>query len=269
MTLAVSLKTFTTLSAFHFLLVTCKSKIQIFAAMELKVYDSSDNALRGMTERLIRLIKQRKDPFHLALSGAGTAQRMYKLWVEEYQKKINWEQLRFYWVDERCVDPLHEESNFKHADELLFRPLNIPLLHIHRIHGERKAEIEAEYYSEMVKRELPEHSYLPRFNCVILGIGKDGHTASIFPQNQNLLTDKRCYVVSRHPQTEQERITMTGPLILNSKAILIPVIGQEKTNILREIVATTTQENDVLPAAYIVSHAPEAIIFTDSKISIG
>ena len=137
--------------------------------MKLKVYNSADEALRGMTEQLIHLIRQRRDPFHLAVSGASTAQQMYRLWVEEYRKKINWDQLRFYWVDERCVDPQDDESNFKHADELLFRPLEIPLLHIHRIHGERNPEIEAEHYSEMVKWELPGYSCLPRFNCVILG----------------------------------------------------------------------------------------------------
>lgn len=236
--------------------------------MKLKVYDTGDNALRGMTDQLIHLMKQRKDPFHLALSGAGTAQRMYNLWVREYRDKINWEQLRFYWVDERCVAPHDEESNFKHADELLFRPLDIPLGHIHRIHGEREPQIEAEHYSEMVRWELPGYSCLPRFNCVILGIGNDGHTASIFPETPDLLTDEGCYAVSQHPQTKQKRITMTGPLILNSKAILIPVIGSEKTNILREIVNTSEEEKALYPAAYIVSHAPEAILFTDSKISV-
>ncbi len=236
--------------------------------MKLKVYNSAEDALRGMTEQLIHLTRQRRDPFHLAVSGAGTAQQMYRLWVEEYRKKINWEQLRFYWVDERCVDPQDDESNFKHADELLFRPLEISLLHIHRIHGERNPEVEAEHYSEMVKWELPGYSCLPRFNCVILGIGNDGHTASIFPSTPQLLKDERCYVVSEHPETHQKRITMTAPLILNSKAILIPVLGQEKTAVLQKVMNAGKEDQDLLPAAYIVSHAREATVFTDSKVSI-
>lgn len=236
--------------------------------MKLKVYNSADEALRGMTEQLIHLIRQRRDPFHLAVSGASTAQQMYRLWVEEYRKKINWDQLRFYWVDERCVDPQDDESNFKHADELLFRPMEIPLLHIHRIHGERNPEIEAEHYSEMVKWELPGYSCLPRFNCVILGIGNDGHTASLFPSSPRLLKDERCYVVSEHPETHQKRITMTGPLILNSKAILIPVLGQEKTTVLQKVINAGKDDQDLLPSAYILSHAREATVFTDSKVSI-
>lgn len=236
--------------------------------MKLKVYHSGDEALRGVTEQLIHLMKQKRAPFHLALSGAGTAQQMYRLWTSEYRQQINWEQLRFYWVDERCVDPHDEESNFKYADELLFRPLDIPLSHIHRIHGEQEPETEAEHYSEMVKWELPGYSCLPRFNCVILGIGNDGHTASIFPQHPELLSDERCYAVSQHPETHQKRITMTGNLILNSKAILIPVIGSEKTAILQKVVHADATNPHLLPAAYIVQHAPEAIIYTDSQISL-
>ena len=120
--------------------------------MRLKVLGSAEDALRAMTEQLIEKMNMRGiSPFHLALSGAGTAQQMFGLWIREYREKIKWEQLRFYWVDERCVSPDDEESNFKHADELLFRPLDIPHAHVHRIHGEREPEVEAEHYSELVK----------------------------------------------------------------------------------------------------------------------
>lgn len=236
--------------------------------MKLKVYGSQEEVLRGVTEQLMEKMKLRRDPFHLALSGAGTAQKMYRLWMEEYRNKINWEQLRFYWVDERCVDPQDEESNYKHANDLLFQPLDIPISHVHRIHGEREPEIEAEHYSEMVKWELPGYSCLPRFNCVILGIGEDGHTASIFPKTPQLLTDERCYVVSQHPQTGQKRITMTGTLILNSKMILIPVIGNEKTTILQKVINASEKSKMTYPASYIIANAPETVIFTDSQISV-
>ena len=79
-------------------------------------------------------------------------------------------------MDERCVSPDDEESNFKHADEFLFRPLDIPHAHVHRIHGEREPEVEAEHYSELVKWELPGYASCPRFDAIILGIGEDGHT---------------------------------------------------------------------------------------------
>lgn len=236
--------------------------------MKLKLYSSQEEALRAVTEQLISHMKLHRDPFHLALSGAGTARSMFRLWVEEFRSRINWEQLRFYWVDERCVGPLDEESNYKHAYELLFLPLDIPSDHIHRIFGEKESEMEAKYYSEMVKWELPGYSCLPRFDCVILGIGEDGHIASIFPENQSLLTDERCYAVSQHPRTGQKRITMTGPLILNSKMILIPVLGKEKTAILQKVINASGKGTPVLPASYIIAHAPEATLFTDSQVSV-
>ena len=196
--------------------------------MRLKVLGSAEDALRAMTEQLIEKMNMRGiSPFHLALSGAGTAQQMFGLWIREYREKIKWEQLRFYWVDERCVSPDDEESNFKHADELLFRPLDIPHAHVHRIHG---------------------------------------HTASIFPSTPELLTAKCCYKVSQHPESGQKRITMTGSLILNAKLLLIPVLGNAKTSILQRVI--NAEENSVLPAAYIINHAPEAMIFTDLQVSL-
>ena len=113
-------------------------------------------------------------------SGGSTAQQLFKLWVKEYRNNIPWDILRFYWVDERCVSPEDDESNFKHAERLLFMPLDIPQNHIHRIWGEQEPKVEAERYSEMVKWELPGYSNMPRFDCTILGIGADGHVASIF-----------------------------------------------------------------------------------------
>ncbi len=235
--------------------------------MRIKVLPSAEDALRVMTEQLIEKMNHREiAPFHLALSGAGTARQLFKLWAQEYRDKIRWEQLRFYWVDERCVDPDDEESNYKHADEDLFRPLNIPINHVHRIHGERDPEVEAEHYSELIKWELPGYASCPRFDAIILGIGEDGHTASIFPSAPDLLTAACCYKVTQHPESGQKRITMTGNLILNAKMILIPVLGNKKATILQKVIHA--DESSLLPAAYIVKHAPEVTIFTDIQVSL-
>lgn len=234
--------------------------------MKLRVYHSQEDALRDVSAQLIEKIQQHRSPFHVALSGANTAQKLFNLWRTEYQQKIPWDLLRFYWVDERCVEPTDDESNFKHADELLFRPLNIPTSHIHRIHGERDPETEAAHYSEMIKWELPGYSCLPRFDAIILGIGEDGHVASIFPGFEHLLTDKHCYAVTENPYTKQKRISMTGELILNSKMILIPVIGSSKVGILRKVISELNSPK--LPASYIIANARDAIIYTDAPLSV-
>lgn len=228
--------------------------------MKIEIHKTPEETLRSMSETLISIIQKSKvKPFHLALSGGKTAKELFKLWVKEFKERIPWESIRFYWVDERCVSPEDEESNFKHAERLLFIPLEIPHDHIHRIWGEQDPKIEAERYSEMVKWELPGYADIPRFDCIILGVGTDGHIASIFPDTMNLLTDRRCYAVSQHPESGQSRITMTGTIILKSSAILIPVIGAEK----RKIVEHLVQKEGDYPASHILSDAPAAILFTD------
>ena len=96
-------------------------------------------ALRSMTEDMMAMIR-RKDfaLFNLALSGGETAKHMFSLWVDEYKDKIDWNNIRFFWVDERCVPPTSPDSNYGHANHLLFKPLRIPADHIHQIKGENE-----------------------------------------------------------------------------------------------------------------------------------
>ena len=166
--------------------------------MIIENFKDDKEALRAMTGELVRYMDRKDDglPFNLALSGGGTAQKMFALWVDEYKDKIDWDAIRFFWVDERCVPPTDPDSNYGHANELLFKPLHIPAGHVHRIHGEVEPGTEAMRYSRVVKEYLPRHGQLPYFDCIILGIGGDAHTASIFPDTLPLLTDSRNYAVS-------------------------------------------------------------------------
>ena len=100
---------------------------------------------------------------------------------------------------------------------------------------------------------------MPRFDCTLLGIGTDGHVASIFNDSMNLLTDQRIYAVSHHPKTGQQRITMTGTVSLKSSTIVIPVVGADKQEIMEHLV----HKQGVYPASYIFSHASTATLFTD------
>lgn len=230
--------------------------------MMIERFNDKKEALRALTEKLMRLIEEKKEPmpFNLALSGGGTAKQMFDLWREVYKDKIDWDHLRFFWVDERCVAPGDEESNFGQAERLLFKPLHIPADHIHRIRGECEPGAEAMRYAWEVKEFLPRFNQLPTFDCIILGIGEDAHTASIFPTTLELLSDSRVYTVSRHPSTGQFRITMTGPLILNGSPLLIPLLGKEKEHVLRELIAGYSPAHPT-PAGYILAHAVEATIF--------
>lgn len=231
--------------------------------MKINVHATSIETLRSLTNAFIETIKTCKSkPFHLALPGGSFAQMLFKFWTKNYRDRIPWEIIHFYWIDEQCVSPESEESNFKHAEQLLFRPLQISQDHVHRIWGEKDPNIEAERYSEIVKWELPGYSDTPRFDCIILNIESDGHVASIFNSSMNLLTDQRVYAVSQHPQNKQMRITMTGTVILKSTSLLISIIGAEKQTIMKHLV----HKKGIYPASYILNHATTAILFTDQRV---
>lgn len=231
--------------------------------MEVESFKSTREALVALTRELILLLQENgTSPFHLALSGGDTARRLFRLWAQDYHKKIDWSLLRFYWVDERCVSPQDDESNFKHANELLFQPLHIPASHIFRIKGEANPESEVERYTEVVKNRVTMFSNMPCFDCIILGVGNDGHTASIFRNSMELLTDERCYAVSTHPVTGQKRITMTGPIILNGATLFVPVVGRGKVEVMRTLMDAPSPCNDT-PACYILSRAQNLTVFTD------
>lgn len=231
--------------------------------MDVESFKSTREALVALTRELILLIQENgSSPFHLALSGGDTARRLFRLWAQDYSKKIDWPLMRFYWVDERCVPPENEESNFKHANELLFKPLQIPASHIFRIKGEVNPEQEAERYTEMVKNRVTLFSDIPSFDCIILGVGNDGHTASIFQNSMELLTDERCYAVSTHPVTGQKRITMTGPIILNGATLFVPIVGKGKAQVMADLMHAP-KPCDTTPACYILSRAQNLTVFTD------
>lgn len=229
--------------------------------MKTERYRDAKDALRALSDYLVRLMDRKEDGvFTLALSGGETARQLFSLWAEEYKTQINWEKICFYWVDERCVPKTDNESNFAHANRLLFQPLQISKSHYHRIKGENYPPAEAKRYSSRVKEHVPECNGLPRFDCIILGVGADAHTASLFPDSPDLLTEKQPYAVARHPQTGQLRVTMTGPLILNDTPLLVPVLGKGKEDVIKQLEAGYVEEQPT-PATYILSKAKEAILF--------
>ena len=231
--------------------------------MVIENFKDNRDALRSLTLNLMYYVDRKNEggPFNLALSGGDTAKQMFSLWADEYRSKMNWKNIRFFWVDERCVSPSDPESNYGHAHRLLFKPLGIPAENVFRIHGEVEPGTEAMRYSRIVKEYLPRHGQLPYFDCIILGVGEDAHTASIFPDTLPLLTDSRNYAVSQHPETHQFRITMTGPLILNDSPLLVPVLGAGKASVIENLKKEYSASN-ATPAAYILSHAIDASLFT-------
>lgn len=184
-----------------------------------------------------------REQYNIALSGGSTPKIIFKVLAEKYSKKIDWNKVHFYWGDERCVPPDSNESNYRMTKDTLLDKISMPESNVHRIKGEAEPKEEAMRYSNELLSYLPIINNLPCFDFVMLGLGEDGHTASIFPDRLDLFsTNKICEAV-KHPATNQERITISGNVINNSLACAFFVTGKEKSAIVQSILNKTTESN--------------------------
>lgn len=186
----------------------------------------------------------------VALSGGSTPKALFRLWAEQYRDRIDWQKIHFFWGDERCVPPGDEESNFKMANDLLLSGIGIPPQNIHRIRGEADPDAEARRYAEDILRTVASSHGLPSFDMILLGMGDDGHTASIFPHQMELLSAKALCGVATHPESGQKRITLTGRVLNNAAEVAFLVTGSGKAQKLEEIVKGK-KGSDKYPAAHI------------------
>jgi 6-phosphogluconolactonase len=148
------------------------------------------------------------------------------------------------------------------ANELLFSFVDIPAENIHRIKGENDPEEEALRYSGEIRKNLTQARGSYVFDLIILGMGEDGHTASIFPDNLGLIDDKRLCAVARHPSSELKRVTLTGSVIKNARKIFFMVTGTNKANRVSEIM-NNEETAKLLPAYYIEPAYGTLIWFID------
>ncbi len=176
-----------------------------------------------------------KKPFTVALSGGSTPKILFEHLAENYRDTIDWQHVHFFWGDERCVPPDDADCNFKMTDETLFQHINIPKENIHRILGEADPAAEAERYAAEIQQFVKIEGGWPRFDLVILGIGGDGHTASIFPDQMELLASDKICEVATHPESGQQRISLTGRVIDNARKVAFLVTGAGKKSVVEEI----------------------------------
>lgn len=187
---------------------------------------------------------------NIALSGGSTPKLLFSLLAEKYLDKIDWSKFQFYWGDERCVAPTDDQSNFKMTNEHLFTRVPVPKENIHRVFGENDPMDEAERYGLLIKENLPSVNGLPEFDIVMLGLGEDGHTASIFPHQLELFNESSVCSVATHPESGQKRVTLNGPTINNAKEVCFLVTGAGKAEKVNEIFNYTGKWQNY-PAAHI------------------
>jgi len=204
------------------------------------------------------------DFFSIALSGGSTPRAIFQYLAANFRNSIAWERLLVFWSDERCVAPDDQESNYRMTKENLLDHVPIPASNIFRIKGETDPSAEAERYAETVRQFVPSYNNIPRFDLMMLGLGEDGHTASIFPDKLNLFTSEELFVVAEHPQTKQQRVTATGTLINNSSVIVFLVTGEAKAGMVSSVLEHIAGSEN-LPATLVSPFKGELLWLLDEK----
>lgn len=229
---------------------------------QLHISQDATQVAHDFTRYLLEQIAG-KTHFNIALSGGSTPKRLFKLWASEYADQFDWSVLHFYWGDDRCVPPGSEESNYGVTQSLLFDHVPVPTTNIHRVRGEDEPASEAERYGELIEKNLPSANGLPAFDLIILGMGDDGHTASIFPHQMELLTASSICAVATHPTSGQQRVSLTGPVINNAERVTFLVTGENKAKKVDSIL-NKTSGHQAYPAAYILPRTGDLHWFLDA-----
>lgn len=183
---------------------------------------------------------QRRGNFFVALSGGSTPNAIYQKLASEYLNELDWSKVHLFWSDERSVPPTDADSNYKMAMDAGLKQLPIPANQIHRMHAE-EGDKAAKNYEELIRNVVHDQ----HFDLVMLGMGEDGHTASLFPHTKALEDFSTLVTMNHVPQKSTWRMTMTYPLINQSRHIAIYVLGAGKADMVHQVLEGASRPHDL------------------------
>src|SRR5947208_1816716 len=183
--------------------------------------------------------------FTLALSGGNTPKKLYGLLSEEpYVGQIDWNLVEIFWSDERCVPPESEDSNYHMAQEVLLSKVPIPASQIHRVPAEEADRDAASLkYTQEMQRVFGTSS-IPNFDLIQLGMGPEGHTASLFPHQPSLHEQQRLVIPVSVPKPPPPRLTFTPPILNAARHVLFLVTGSEKADAVQAVLEGPYQPDE-------------------------
>lgn len=205
---------------------------------EVRVFRDLDELSRAAADFFCQVAGKaaRAGEVFVALSGGSTPQRLYEtLSTQEYQDRVPWMKTQLFWSDERCVPPDHPDSNYGNASKAL-AGLPISPLNVHRMRGEDPPEDAArEYEADMRETFKVLPSEVPRFDLMLLGLGEDGHTASLFPGTSALDDTTHLATAVYVEKLKSHRLSLTFPVINNAANVAFLVSGERKREIFRRV----------------------------------
>lgn len=217
------------------------------------VFDTPEQLAIAAAERFVEYeypFHGEADRFSVALAGGNTPRRVYELLATgRFEHRVEWPQVDLFFGDERCVPPDHPDSNYAMASEALISKVAIPAKNVHRIIGEGKPGESATLYENQLRTFFAGASW-PRFDLVLLGMGEDGHTASLFPGSDALNEKSKWVVPAKPPGSKHDRITLTVPVFNHAARVVFLVTGAGKAERLAQVLRPQPG-SDPLPAQVI------------------
>jgi 6-phosphogluconolactonase len=214
--------------------------------LNLLVYETPEElagaAARDFAARAREAVAER-GRFAVVLAGGSTPKATYEVLARDYADNLDWSKVHVYFGDERTVPPDHEDSNYRMARETLLSRIRVGS--VHRMRCELTPEEAAAAYERELREFFGTSDEPPRFDLILLGLGKDGHTASLFPETSALDVTDRWVVANPVLKLETARLTLTIPIINAAKAVTFLVAGRDKAEALKEIL-----EGDADPREY-------------------
>ena len=232
--------------------------------METKIFDNLAALNESFTAYLKDILKDKKR-VTIALSGGSTPKSLFDYWAEHHKNDIDWNSVFLFWGDERCVPPTDEQSNYKMTKDHLLDLVPIPEQNIFRIKGENDPAAEAKRYSTLLQMEVEATGGVPSFDLIMLGMGDDGHTASIFPEEIGLWKSSQICVVATHPDSGQKRVSLSGKVINNARNVAFLVTGAVKAEKVKQIIESRKEVKGIYPAAKVKPASGNLVWFLDKQ----
>ena len=219
---------------------------------ELWLHNTPEEAAQALAGHLAGMAEEcvtTRGRFSIALAGGSTPRRLYQiLGSPPYAARTMWYRWHVFWGDERCVQPEHADSNYRMAKEELLDHVPIPESQVHRMRGEVPPQEAAAEYETVVRDAFQEPA--PSFDLMLLGLGDDGHTASLFPGSDALQEKERLVVATKATDIQGRRITFTFSLINAAKEVAFLVTDESKAEALRRVLEPTPGQH-VPPASLV------------------
>ena len=240
---------------------------------DIRIHNDSQALAEAAAEFVLEVGKEAvraKGRFFIALSGGTTPEILYRaLASPAFVNRFDWSRTIFFFSDERCVPPNDPRSNYALAGKTLFTPLSIPPSQVYRMAGEsRDPQAAASEYEQQLRRvtkTLP--SNYPTLDLVLLGLGEDGHTASLFPGSPALRDNQSLIAVTQSPKDPPTRLTMTLGVINQASVVLFLVTGAGKAGVVRAILDPKTEAERQLPASLVAPEEGRLIWLLDRAVA--